>query len=208
MSYFPLFIELSQKTCLVVGGGKVAYRKVQKLLPYGPQIVVTAPKISAPLRALKGPVFYERAFRETDLAGCTLVIAATADKALNHTISGLCRQKSIPVNVVDDKEACTFLFPALVKRGPLSVGISTGGASPAAAVSVKELLDSQLSQQLGPILESLSQKREAVKAVIPEEPQRAALFEVLYRASIKKGKPLTEAEFQDLLHRAEESHGS
>ena len=138
MAYFPMFVELEGRPCLIVGGGAVALRKARKLLPYGPCLTVVAQSFVPELEALEGAALCRRAFRPRDVEGQALVVAATGDGALNREIAALCRARRIPVNAVDDKDNCTFLFPALVRRGPLSIGISTGGASPTAAVYVKE----------------------------------------------------------------------
>ena len=130
MAYFPLFVELAGRRVLVVGGGRVALRKVEKLLPYEPEVVVVAPEIRPELENLQGVTLVRRSFFPDLLSGAALVIAAAGDTGVNHEVSALCREQGIPVNVVDDPAACTFFFPALVKRGPLSVGISTGGAAP------------------------------------------------------------------------------
>lgn len=137
MAYFPMFVELEGRPCLIVGGGAVALRKARKLLPYGPCLTVVAQSFVPELEALEGAALCRRAFRPRDVEGQALVVAATGDGALNREIAALCRARRIPVNAVDDKDNCTFLFPALVRRGPLSIGISTGGASPTAAVYVK-----------------------------------------------------------------------
>ena len=137
MAYFPFFVDLSGQRGLIVGGGTVALRKAEKLLPYGPELTVVAPEPIPALTAL--PVTLERRrVRETDLEGASFVIAATDDREENHRISALCQGRKIPENVVDDKEACSFLFPALVRRGNLSVGVSTGGSSPTAATKTKD----------------------------------------------------------------------
>lgn len=144
MAYFPMFVELEGRPCLIVGGGAVALRKARRLLPYGPCLTVVAQSFVPELEALEGAVLCRRAFRPRDVEGQALVVAATGDGALNREIAALCRARRIPVNAVDDKDNCTFLFPALVRRGPLSIGISTGGASPTAAVYVKEKIEAAL----------------------------------------------------------------
>ena len=134
MAYFPFFVELAGASGLVAGGGKVALRKVEKLLPYGPRLTVIAPRIDEKILAMPGVVCLRRAFEPADLEGKDFAVAAAGDREVNHWISRLCRERKIPVNVVDDKEASSFLFPSLIKRGELSVGISTGGSSPSAAI--------------------------------------------------------------------------
>ena len=96
------------------------------------------------------------------------MLAATDDRALNRTVSQLCRERSIPVNVADDKELCTFLFPSILRRGPLSVGVSTGGASPTAAAYVRRTLEAQLPDCLEDILTWLEGQRTALVQSLPQ----------------------------------------
>ena len=144
MGYFPFFIDISKKPCLIVGGGTVALRKAEKLLPFGPEIRVVAPKICKALREMD-LVFEERPFEDRDLQGAFMVIAATDDSEVNGRIYRLCTRDGILVNSVDDMENCGFIFPALVKKDSLTVGISTSGTAPAAAKlmrkRIEELLD-------------------------------------------------------------------
>ena len=185
MPWFPMFVQLKGAEALLVGGGTVALRKAEKLLPYGPHIKVVAPDIIPELAALPGLTLCRRPFAESDLQGTpALVIAATDEPALNRNIAALCRGKRIPVNVVDDPEACSFLFPALVRRGRLSVGISTGGASPTAAVWLKERIESILPPHFGTALDRLEALRPALKAQIPEERDRAARFRAAFEREL------------------------
>ena len=180
-----MFVQLKGAEALLVGGGTVALRKAEKLLPYGPHIKVVTPDIIPELAALPGLTLCRRPFAESDLQGTpALVIAATDEPALNRNIAALCREKRIPVNVVDDPEACGFLFPALVRRGRLSVGISTGGASPTAAVWLKERIESILPPHFGTALDRLEALRPALKAQIPEERDRAARFRAAFEREL------------------------
>ena len=205
MAYFPFFVDLSGQRGLIVGGGTVALRKAEKLLPYGPCLTVVAQSFVPELEALEGAALYRRAFRPRDVEGQALVVAATGDGALNREIAALCRARRIPVNAVDDKDNCTFLFPALVRRGPLSIGISTGGASPTAAVYVKEKIEAALPGGDGwnGILEYLAAWRAPVRASVPDETARARLFAALFDACMEKGRPLEQAEFDALAARME-----
>ena len=185
MPWFPMFVQLKGAEALLVGGGTVALRKAEKLLPYGPHIKVVAPDIIPELAALPGLTLCRRPFEEKDLQGTpALVIAATDAPALNRNIAALCREKRIPVNVVDDPEACGFFFPALVRRGRLSVGISTGGASPTAAVWLKERIESILPPHFGTALDRLEALRPALKAQIPEGRDRAARFRAAFEQEL------------------------
>lgn len=201
MAYFPLFIELQGAPCLIVGGGRVALRKAQKLLPYGAHLTAVATKFALGWEALPGVVRLARAFCPRDVEGQTLVIAATDDAAQNAAIAAQCRAARVPVNAVDDPESCTFLFPALVRRGALSIGISTGGASPTAAAYLKERIAAQLPEEEAweAILDYLSAQRPAVKARVQSADARAAAFAALFRACMAHGRPLTDAEREALL---------
>ena len=186
MAYFPFFIELTGKRGLIVGGGPVALRKAETLLPNGPALTAVSPQFV--------PGFQE-------LSGLTLLaVAASGDRALNRRVSALCRARGILVNAADDRENCTFLFPALVREGSFSAGISTGGSSPSAAVWVRERLEELLPRDLGPLLEELEGLRPRVKAAIPDQRRREAVFKALFTARLAAGRPLEERVLQALIH--------
>lgn len=162
MAYFPLFISLDNLPCLVVGGGKVALRKVRTLLEYGARVTVTAPELDAELEKIPGITIQRRKFQETDLDGVELVFAATSDEECNRRVSQLCRERRIFINVADIPEECDFYFPALVRRGDVVVGVSTGGKSPAAAKKIKEKINTCLPQSLSDFVEETGQLRAAI----------------------------------------------
>ena len=174
MGWFPFFIQLEGTHGLLVGGGRVALRKAEKLLPFGAQLTVVAPCICPPLAALPGLTLCRRAFADSDLSPAPdFVIAATGDRALDRRIAALCRTRRILVNVVDDPAACGFYFPALVQRGRLCIGISTGGASPSAAAWLRQKIEALLPPGFDGILDRLAARREAVKAEGGSEAKRA-----------------------------------
>lgn len=185
MPLFPMFVNLENAPVLLAGGGTVALRKAEKLLPYGAQITVVAPDIVPELAALPGLTLCRRPFEESDLQGPpALVIAATDDTPLNREIAALCKVRRIPVNVVDDLTACGFVFPALVNRGRLSVGISTGGASPTAAVWLKERIEALLPPRFAESLDRLEALRPALKAREPDEHARAERFRAAFEREL------------------------
>ena len=174
MGWFPFFIRLDGARGLLVGGGRVALRKAEKLLPFGAQLTVVAPCICPPLAALPGLTLCRRAFADSDLSPAPdFVIAATGERALDRRIAALCRTRRILVNVVDDPAACGFYFPALVQRGRLCIGISTGGASPTAAAWLRQKIEALLPPGFDGILDRLAARREAVKAEGGSEAKRA-----------------------------------
>ena len=194
MAYFPFFVELAGVSGLVAGGGKVALRKVEKLLPYGPRLTVIAPRIDEKILAMPGVVCLRRAFEPADLEGKDFAVAAAGDREVNHRISRLCRERKIPVNVVDDKEASSFLFPSLIKRGELSVGISTGGSSPSAAIYLKERFAEAVPKNLPEILDFLAGERANIRQAVSCGGRREALMKELFWACMEQGGPLTREE--------------
>lgn len=199
MSCFPFFMEIGGRPALIAGGGRTALRKIEKLLPYGPRLTVAAPDISADIAALPGLRLLRRPFCPEDLEGMAFAVAATGERRVNRRIAALCRAQNIPVNVVDDPAACTFLFPALVKRGELSIGISSGGASPSAAVFIRDRVEELLPDHIEDILDFLKAVRPGVKAALPEEEARARAFAALFRRCLEEGRPLTVPETEDCL---------
>lgn len=198
--YFPMFVPLEGRRGLVVGGGVVALRKIEKLAPYGPAIRVIAPQILPEIEQRSDVETVRRAFRLSDLrSGWAFVIAATDDPRQNHVIAEQCGRRGIPVNVVDDPAYCSFIFPAVVHHGPFSVGISTGGASPTAAIYFKEKIEEMVPERFGEILEWLCAQRVPLKNTIPQEKERAALFKRMLAACMEKGAPLDEGEMEELL---------
>ncbi len=194
MAYFPFFVELEGASGLVAGGGKVALRKVEKLLPYGPHLTVIAPRIDEKIWGMPRVVCLQRAFEPGDLEGKDFAVAAAGDREVNHRISRLCRERKIPVNVVDDKDASSFLFPSLIKRGELSVGISTGGSSPSAAIYLKERFAEAVPENLPEILDFLAGERANIRMEVSRGERREALMKELFWACMERGGPLNRGE--------------
>ena len=206
MAYFPMFIDLEKKNVLIVGGGMVALRKVQKLLSYGAKITVMASEIVDKMKNMDGIEIEKRSLEPKDIQNGFLkvenfvfVIAATDDKTLNMEIAKHCRERNVPVNVVDNQEQCSFIFPALVQKGNFSVGVSTGGASPTAAIYYKERIQEMVPDNIEEILDWLEEKRQKLKKQIPKQEKRAGIFRKLFDACLEKGRPLTEVEMKDYI---------
>lgn len=167
MPYFPMFVNLEGKRIVVVGGGKVASRKVEKLLPFGAVIRVIAPRISNYLQELREQGKIEalkRKVRLRDLRDAFMVVVAVNDKLLQRRIHSYCLKTGIHCNAVDSPDFCSFIFPALVTRGELVVGISTSGRVPALSAGVKSLIEDFLPQDLGLLLEELQALRQSLPA--------------------------------------------
>lgn len=200
MALFPFFMDISGKEGLIFGGGKHALEKVQRLKPYGPRLKVIAEGFSPEIEQLSDVTLIYRAFQESDLDTLpAFVIAAGEDPEENHRIAALCRQRRIPVNVVDDQEYCDFIFPSLIARGNLSVGICTNGASPSTGVLLKRKIEAQIPDHMEEVLDFLQEKRPVIAERITDKKKRFAFYYALSEACMEKDRPLSEAEFEGLL---------
>lgn len=186
MGYFPFYMDISGKKCVIVGGGKVALRKTEKLLSFSPDITVVAPKICAELEKLP-LTFIRREFRDADLSGAFMAIAATEDNALNTRISKLCRERNIHINSVDDIENCSFIFPALVHKDDITVGISTGGTSPVFAKFLRMSIEEQLDGRTIEAARLLKNCRPLVMEKFSTENERRTVMETLLERCLSGG---------------------
>jgi precorrin-2 dehydrogenase/sirohydrochlorin ferrochelatase len=186
-AYYPVFLDLRGKDCLVVGGGKVAERKVLSLLRAGADVRVVSPKLTARLEKEKssGRVRHSsRGFRKSDLKGAFLVIAATDSEEENRKVS---EAKDMLVNVVDRPELCSFIVPSTVRRGPLQLAISTSGASPAMARAIREELEELYGPGFGAYLKHLEAVRaKAVREIKDRKARERRLKGLASRDIIKK----------------------
>ncbi|HHW41979.1 MAG TPA: bifunctional precorrin-2 dehydrogenase/sirohydrochlorin ferrochelatase [Syntrophomonadaceae bacterium] len=181
-NFYHVSLKLGGQRCLVVGGGAVAERKVKSLLECRAKVTVVSPELVQGLseRVAKGELLHKnRGFEPHDLDGMLLVIAATDDEELNARVAELCRKRGIPVNVVDNPELSTFFVPASLRRGPICISVSTGGASPLMARRIREYLESQLGPELGELAVILGALREQMKKRFPEQEQRQREWEKL-----------------------------
>ncbi len=192
MAYFPMFVDISGRDCLVVGGGRVAYRKTQVLLDYQARVHIVAQDISQDLQALASlsdkVTISKRAFASFDVADKFLVIAATNDDMTNKFIADLCIEKRIPVNVVDNKALSTFILPSYVKEDNLVAAFSSGGNSPALTQLLKEKEKEILTPYLGQLNEALGVLRPRIKQLYGTEEERKAAYNKIIEEALKTGK--------------------
>lgn len=196
MALFPLFIELSGRRVLIVGGGRLALHKAKMLSPYGAELTAVAPEFCTELEAMEGLTLTRRAFEPGDVEGAEIVIAATDERDVNRTVSALCRERGIPVNVVDELSECSFVFPALLRRGALSAGVTTAGCSPTAAAWARDRLDEALPEGFEDVVAWLGSLRMELKARIPEQRRRSVLFRRLFELAMERGGPLSREELE------------
>jgi precorrin-2 dehydrogenase/sirohydrochlorin ferrochelatase len=186
---YPLFAVIEDKPCLVVGGGAVGERKVLDLLAAGARVTVVSRTLTPELAALadRGEITYlPEDFRESLVEGMALVMAATDDPQVNAQVSAAAQARAIWVNVADEPEHCTFIVPAQVRRGDLTLAISTGGASPALARQVREELQQHFGPEYGPYLDLLRRVRTRVLAERRAHPDNGPLFHRLVNSPLKE----------------------
>jgi precorrin-2 dehydrogenase/sirohydrochlorin ferrochelatase len=183
MGYFPFFVDVENQNCLVVGGGVVALRKIEKLLPFNPNITVVSPKVHKEILSIENINIIKRKFDFNDLKEKSFVITATDDKVLNKEIYNFCKENNIPVNTVDDKDNCSFIFPALARNNGVTVAISTSGKSPLYAKYLRKKIEN-LIQDSESIVDNLSKYREKIKNEISLEENRKVAFEKLLEYSL------------------------
>lgn len=200
-------MDISGKRGVILGGGRVAAGKIAALLPFSPQLVCIAPIICGEIESMaqacgEGPDglrLIRRRARAEDLDGAFFVIAATDCQETNAWAARLCREQGILINAVDDRKNCSFYFPALVKRGPVTVGISTGGASPAAASWLRRKIQRMIPEGLQDTVERLGGLRERVTGSALPQKERAALLKQLFAFCERKDFQLTDGELDGLL---------
>jgi len=167
MDFLPIFLDVRGQPCLVVGGGEVAARKCSLLLRAGARVTVLAPELSAAFDAdlTAGRVAHRAArFRDEDLEGVAVAIAATSDDAVNRAVAAAARARRIPVNVVDQPALCSFILPSIIERAPLIVAVSSGGASPVLARLLRARLESLIPAGYGRLAALAGAFRDRVKA--------------------------------------------
>ena len=200
MAYFPLFIELEGKKCLVVGGGRVAARKAAQLLAYGAELLVVAKAVCPAMWQLAGHIRLQlRPARVEDADGMDLVICASDDRRLHEELTAFCRERRIWVNVADDSGGSSFLFPGLVRQGDVVLGITTGGKSPAATRYLRRELEGCLPPFFGGLVERLGVLRDQVKELIPDPRERERRFTELLMAGIGRGGILPDEVIEETL---------
>lgn len=167
MAYYPIMLNIKNKKCLVIGGGNVAYRKILSLLEFGGTVTAIAPKFIKDIWELSKNnriELIDRKYQKNDVQNYNLVIVATNDKMLNKEISKECIENNIPVNVVDDKELSTFITPSVIRRGDLTISISTNGKSPLLSRRIREMLENVIVEEFGGLISELSSTRDKLKS--------------------------------------------
>lgn len=179
MGYYPVFIRLNGRLSVVIGGGRVAARKVEGLLACKARVVVISPSLVPSLEeeARQGRIILRRrCYQAGDLEGAFLVIAATGDRGTNILVQQEAEARGVLFNAVDDPELCNFIVPAVVRRGDVQIAISTGGRSPALARRLRERLEAEVEEAYGALATLLGEIREEARYWLPGQDVREAFF--------------------------------
>jgi precorrin-2 dehydrogenase/sirohydrochlorin ferrochelatase len=182
LDYFPINLDINGRTCIVIGGGKVALRKTEGLLKCGGNVTVISPKLEGKLSELaqiKKITWQKRSYQEGDLQNAFLVIAATDDPVIQEAIFSEADKKNLLVNVADVPKWCNFILPATVRRGDLSISVSTAGKSPAMAKKLRKDLEKQFGLEYDLLLQILGRLRPLVLAKNQPHEDNKVSFEKL-----------------------------
>lgn len=187
MNYLPIYLDIRQQSCLVVGGGEVAARKVSLLLKAQAQVTVVAPALCETLSALQsnGAIQYRAdVFRASDLDLVAVAIAATDDEAVNREVAAQAKRRRIPVNVVDRPDLCSFIMPSIIDRSPVIVAVSSGGASPVLARLLRARLETLIPASYGRLASLVAGFRERVKQRFAHSSDRRVFWEKVLQGPI------------------------
>ena len=186
--FYPMFVDLEGRRCLVVGGGPVGTEKVEKLAEHGAVIRLVSPEVTPELAAhvAAGRVaeHHARPYRPEDLDGCLLVIAATSLDAINRMVWQDAEARGMLVNVVDVPALCNFIVPSIVRRGELAVAVSTGGASPVVAKHIRRDLEERYGPEWEALVALLRELRDDLKVRYPDMPSRRDAVERLMATDV------------------------
>ena len=201
MDYFPLFLQLRDQPCLVIGAGDIAARKIDLLGKAGAQITVVAPQIHSAVLEMTNRLnlrIEERCFRDEDVIDMRVVVSATNNRSCNEQVASAANRLNIPVNVVDNPDLCSFIFPAIIDRSPLIAAVSSGGVSPVLARILRAKIESTIPAAYGRLAQFAETFRGLVKQHIQEPSRRRIFWETILQG------PAAEMVFQGNTDAAEQ----
>lgn len=187
MTYYPIFLDLKGRKVLVVGGGAVASRKIDTLLEYGAIVQVVSIDLDDALKELIESAritYLGKEFRDDHLSGMFLVIAATDNPDLNHQISDAAEEKGILVNAVDQPADCNFIVPSIVKKGDLTIAVSTSGKSPALAKKIRKELTDNFGDEYDMFLRLMGHLRNKVLSEGRTQKENSKIFHGIVNSNI------------------------
>jgi uroporphyrin-III C-methyltransferase/precorrin-2 dehydrogenase/sirohydrochlorin ferrochelatase len=187
MDYFPIFVKLKKQDCLIVGAGEIAARKIELLVRAGAKITVIAKEISTAVLDLQTAhklTIQQKSFAPDDLCGFRLVVSATDNAETNKLVAKIADEQNILVNVVDNPDLCSFIFPAIIDRSPILAAVSSGGAAPVLARLLRAKIESIIPPAFGRLARLSEKFRIDVKKRIKEPAQRRIFWENIFQGSV------------------------
>lgn len=202
--FYPIHLNVTGKKCVIIGGGKVAYRKACSLKKSGADVVVVSPEVCSEMVNEEGLVLIKEVYEECFLDGALLVIAATDNEAINKKVTLDAEKRNIIVNVVDYPERCSFIVPSTINRGDLCISISTGGASPAVAKRIREELEAVFGKEYEEYLDLLTKMRTLAMSTVEDSVKRREILQRLAEKDIfdavkDEGVKSAEAKMRDII---------
>jgi len=185
--YYPIYIDIEDRQVLIVGGGTVCARKAETMMRYGARVTVVSPEVTDEIKAWErdGALTVRRKmYEESDLDGASMVIASTDDESVNTRVAHDCRQRRVPVNVVDVTHLCEFIVPAIIEKGSIQIAVSTGGKSPAVGRTLKEDLQRMIGPEYAELNDLLGTLRKSAKSVLPTDVDRKRFFDGIIAAGV------------------------
>lgn len=191
MGYFPFFVEIGGKKCVVAGGGAAALRRISTLVKFGPQITVISPTVISGIAAIDGITCITRPFEDSDIDGAFMVIAATDDMQTNMHIARLCKERNIPAEAVGSREESGFLFPDVAVKNGITVGITAADRGPVIPSEIREKAESLISEYDSGEEEFIRKYRRFLIEWISDERERKNMLKVILKL-YKSGADETE----------------
>jgi precorrin-2 dehydrogenase/sirohydrochlorin ferrochelatase len=187
--YYPVFLDITDKRCLVVGGGKVAERKVTMLLQFNAHVVVVSPVMTKALLKLgeEGKIqYFQRTYAAKDLDNTALVFACTDNSAINNKIKKEAARKNIPVNVADIPDACDFIVPSIIKKGGLTIAISTSGELPLLSKKLRQKIEEVVTDDYLEYLHIMREFRRHLMKTVKEARKRGMIMNKIGKIDIQE----------------------
>ena len=210
MAYFPIFTQIDGKRCLIAGGGKVAARKVYTLLQYGADVVVMAEKVCGEIKeVLPEENVFEGVFKYIHKNRCnkiyyySLICDKKPNREENHHIAELCHAYNVLVNVADSEEESSFIFPSVVRKGDISIGINSGTGSPTVSKHIRKQIEKAVPDYYADIAVFMGKLREYVKANFKEESQRRYILKTAAAEAFAEERVLTQKEIEEIIRQGQ-----
>lgn len=187
MDYFPVFLKLKDQECLVVGAGDIAARKIELLARAGARITVISKRVNPEIQEMAGAhqlTLLQKPISPEDIQGFRLVVSATDNHETNHLVARIADERNIPVNVVDNPNLCSFIFPAIIDRSPIIAAVSSGGAAPVLARLLRAKIESVITPNYGHLARLAEKYRHKVKQLIIQPTQRRIFWEGVFQGPI------------------------